>query len=96
MNLTKDERLFIRRALGLDRDLVVLKNFYAAHAGREITIGNCLVARGLAKRAAGQQPGLATIGFNITLAGFNAVKKPGERLSERELSLMQWRESIVS
>ena len=94
MKLSPDERQFIRRALGLDRDRVARRSYYTARAGREIAIGDALVARGLAMRAK-QAPTVQTVGFTITFKGFRAACERGETLADSEFNLMQWREALA-
>lgn len=94
MTVSAEERRFIRRALGLDRDLIAQKNYYAAQNESDVLIGDGLAARGLAKRRP-QSPGSKITSYNITFAGFRAVCERGERLSDSVFNLMQWREAFA-
>lgn len=80
--ITKTERHFIRHALGLDqtRDKTGYRNRFFA-GGEDIQTGAELVKKGMAVRYTGDH-------FAITWKGFNAVKKPGEKMDREESERM--------
>jgi hypothetical protein len=89
-DLTSEERHFIRHALGLTNQKIGYRNFYAAGDGDGVDIGRVLVAKGLAieVQTGAHRP---DVNFVITLAGFHAVKRPGEKMDREESERMMRR-----
>lgn len=92
--LCKEERRFIRHALGLNNgQRVGYRNRYLA-GGLAIGIGDSLASRGLARRTGYSSD--VGVWFVITEAGFEAVKNKGERMDREELAFMRGLGSIKS
>jgi hypothetical protein len=85
--LTKEERHFIRHALGLANKRVGYRNFYAAGDGEGVAIGRALVGKGYAEeiKTGHHRP---DVNFIITLSGFMAAAEPGEEMDEEETEKM--------
>ena len=88
--LTTEERHFIRHALGLTRNRVGYRNFYAAGDGDGVAIGRALVAKGYAEeiKTGHHRP---DVNFVITFSGFMAVAKAGEEMDDEETEKMMRR-----
>jgi hypothetical protein len=86
--LTSPERDFIRHALGLSRQRVGYRNFYAAGDGDGVAIGRSLVAKGFAVEVTtgNHRP---DVNFMITLSGFMAAAEPGEEMDADETARMR-------
>ena len=84
--MTGDERSFIRHALGLSKQKLGFRNFYAA-GGDDVAIGRALVAKGYAVEM-GQREYRPDVCFKITLSGFMAVAEKGEEMDEEETAIM--------
>lgn len=88
MNLTKAERHFIRHALGLTRQRVGYRNYYAAGAD-DVALGRKLCAKGLAVEIPSVPSWPLIVTFLITRAGFDAVAERGESMNSEELARMR-------
>ena len=84
--ISPKEQHFMRHALGLNVQRLGYRNRFLAGGADDIAIGRALVARGLAVEGYQQKSG--AINFTITLAGFKAVARRGERMDREELAAM--------
>ena len=82
-DLSKDEIDFARHALGLSNAKTGYRNYYMA-GGDDVLTGRALVAKGLAVEYPAKAPLRPDPTFLITRAGFEAVRKPGEKMDREE------------
>lgn len=96
VDLTPKERHFIRHALGLTNAKVGYRNrFFADPGGPDMEIGRALASRGLAHgrpRVDKQR----LVEFHITKAGFEAARRPGEKMDREETEFMLELETLKS
>ena len=81
--LTKEERDFARHALGLSNAKTGYRNYYMA-GGDDVFTGRALVAKGFAVEYPPKKGLRPDPTFLITRAGFEAVRKPGEKMDREE------------
>lgn len=81
-DITERERDFIRHALGLSKQKTGFRNYYCA-GGDDVEVGRSLVRKGMAVEARPNSVFPDPI-FYISTAGFNAVRRRGERMDNDE------------
>lgn len=86
MQITDEERDFIRHALGLTYKKIGYRNFYRA-GGDDVEIGRALVRKGMAVELPVTE-GYSEPCFLISTAGFRAAAKRGEKMDGEETARM--------